>query len=57
MENVLLMFLWNFMYAYKFKGVILTVRTFVYAYRELMKVVAEMGLAQILEANEILKNT
>ena len=54
-ENVSLMFMWNFMYSNKFTGGIPTVKTFAYAYPGLMTVLAKMGLAQMSGANEILK--
>ena len=39
----------------KFTGGIPTIKSFVYAYRELMTVVAEMGLVQMHGAQEILE--
>ena len=54
-ENAFLMPLWNFMYVNKITMGIPSIKAFMYAYRGLMAVVAEMGLVQMLGSNEILE--
>ena len=55
MENISLIFLWNFMYTEKFSNGIPNKKAFTHAYKRLISVVAEMNISNLLGAAEVVK--